>query len=60
MSVGIGALNMGDFAAIYAHVKGTALLTDYARDCADYNGDGRINMGDVGSLYAKIKSFGIM
>ena len=58
--VGIGALNMGDFAAIYAHVKGTALLTDYARDCADYNGDGRINMGDVGSLYAKIKSFGIM
>jgi hypothetical protein len=54
--VGIGTLNMGDFAAIYAHVKRTAVLSGYARDCADFDGNGVVNIGDVAGLYAKIRN----
>ena len=54
--VGIGALNMGDFAAIYAHVKRTVVLTGYALDCADFDGNGAANMGDVAGIYAQIRS----
>ena len=56
--VGIGDLNMGDFAAIYAHIRGTSSLTGYAQACADFDGNGSVNMGDVSALYARIRNAG--
>lgn len=54
--VGIGDINIGDVAKIYAHAKGTSILEGYALACADVNGDGRVNVGDVAKLYARIKN----
>lgn len=53
--VGLGDLNIGDVANIYAHARGHATLTGYAKDCADVNGNGKVNVGDVAMLYAKIR-----
>ena len=53
--VGIGKLNIGDVASIYAHARGHSILTGYAKDCADVSGDGKINVGDVARAYAKIR-----
>lgn len=50
------SLNMGDMSALYAHIRGTRKLVDYALLCADHNGDGMINMGDVVSLYAFLRT----
>lgn len=52
---GNGKVNIGDVAKLYAHVKGTASLTDYALVCADISGNGKINVGDTASLYGKIR-----
>lgn len=51
-----GQINMGDISRIYAHTRGTALITDdYALKCADASQDGQINMGDVSRTYAHIR-----
>lgn len=53
---GDGALNIGDTAKIYSHIRGSARLTDdYALDCADVSGDGRLNLGDIARVYAHIR-----
>jgi hypothetical protein len=47
---------MGDVAKLYAHIKGTNILTDENDiDRCDITGDGNVNMGDVAKLYAHIK-----
>ena len=52
---GDGNVNMGDISRIYAHVKGSVLLTDSAvLATADVTGDGNINMGDVSRLAAHV------
>lgn len=52
---GDGNVNMGDISKIYAHVKGSVLLTDSdALAIADITGDGNINMGDVSRLAAHV------
>lgn len=53
---GEGVVNMGDVSMLYAHVRGTGVLTDpkvLAR--CDITGEGRINMADVSGLYAHIR-----
>lgn len=50
---GDGKVNMGDVARIYAHIKGSTLLTDPdALAAADVSGDGKINLGDTSRLLA--------
>jgi hypothetical protein len=50
---GDGEVNMGDVSAVYAHVRGTALLSDSVRlAMADVSRDGQINMGDVSKIIA--------
>ena len=52
---GIGSANMGDISIMYAHIKGTVLITDeYKLLVADVSGDA-LNMGDFAALYAHIK-----
>ena len=53
---GDGKINIGDAARIYAHIRGSSLLTDYALACADYSGDGTVNVGDTAKLYSFIRS----
>lgn len=53
---GDGKINIGDTARIYAHIRGSSLLTDYALACADYSGDGTVNVGDTAKLYAFIRN----
>lgn len=51
-----GNVNMGDVSKLYAHIKGTSVLTDENDiDRCDVTGDGNVNMGDVSKLYAHIK-----
>jgi hypothetical protein len=51
-----GNVNIGDVARLYAHIKGTSLLTDEnVTDLCDITGDGKVNIGDVAKLYAHIK-----
>lgn len=52
---GDGRVNMGDVSKLYAHIKGTNMLTGVTLFMADISDDGRINMGDVSKLYAHIK-----
>ena len=52
---GDGRINVADTGKVYAHVKGTAELTDYAFACADVSGDGKINVADTGRIYAHVK-----
>ena len=51
---GDGRVNAGDHSKLYAHIRKTSLLTDYALLCADVTGDGKINAGDHSRLYAHI------
>lgn len=51
---GEGAVNMADVAKLYAHIKGTTLLTTGLDRC-DITGEGKINMADISKLYAHIK-----
>lgn len=52
-TTGDGKVNMADVAKLYAHIRGTSLLTSPA-DLAhcDITGEGRINLSDVAKLYA--------
>ena len=53
---GEGKVNMGDVAKLYAHIRGTSVLTDEnGLDRCDITGEGKVNMGDVAKLYAHIK-----
>lgn len=52
---GDGRINIADTSKVYAHVKGTGELTDYAFDCGDVTGDGRINIADTSKNYAHVK-----
>lgn len=53
---GEGKVNMGDVAKLYAHIKGTSILTEETGlDRCDITGEGKVNMGDVAKLYAHIK-----
>ena len=55
-ATGEGAVNMGDVSAVYAHIRGTTLLTDpVLLAMADVTGDGSINMGDVSSIIAHVR-----
>ena len=57
---GDGRINMGDVSKLYAHIKGTNILTGDTLFVADISGDGRINMGDVSKLYAHIKGTNLL
>lgn len=48
---GDGRINTADTSKLYAHVKGTVLLEDYAFACGDVSGDGRINVADTSKVY---------
>ena len=54
---GDGKVNTADVGRLYAHVRGTRLLTDdYALSCGNVAGtDATINTADVGRLYAHVK-----
>lgn len=53
---GEGTVNMADVARLYAHIKGTGILSEEnGADRCDLNGDGQVNMSDVSRLYAHIK-----
>ena len=54
---GDGKVNIGDAGKLYAHVRGSVLLTDAtALFQADITGDGNINMGDVAKIYAQVRA----
>ena len=57
---GDGRVNMGDVSKLYAHIKGTNMLTGVTLFTADISDDGRINMGDVSKLYAHIKGTNLL
>ena len=58
---GDGRINIGDTSRVFAHVKGTALITDdYLLDCADVTGDGRINIGDTSRIFAHVKGTNLL
>lgn len=57
---GDGRVNMGDVSKLYAHIKGTNMLTGVTLFMADISDDGRINMGDVSKLYAHIKETNLL
>ncbi len=58
---GDGVINMGDIALLYAHIRGTQLLTDdYAKACADAAGNGKLNMGDISKIYAHIRGTNLL
>ena len=58
---GDGRINVGDTGRVFAHVKGSALITDdYLLDCADVTGDGRINIGDTSRIFAHVKGTGLL
>ena len=52
---GDGRVNVADTSKVYTHVKGGALLTDYAFACADVDGNGRINVADTSKVYSHVK-----
>lgn len=53
---GDGKVNMGDAARLYAHIRGTSLITDPATlAVADTSGDGKINLGDTARILAHAK-----
>ena len=49
-------LNMGDVSNIYAYIRSTKKLSDYAVLCADYTGDGTVNVGDVVMVYSFLRN----
>ena len=53
---GDGKVNMGDVAKLYAHIRGTSVLTEEnGLNRCDISGDGKVNIGDVAKLYAHIR-----
>ena len=57
---GDARINMGDVSKLYAHIKGTNMLTGVTLFMADISGDGQINMGDLSMLYAHIKGTNLL
>ena len=59
---GDGKVNTADVGRLYAHVRGTRLLTDdYALSCGNVAGtDATINTADVGRLYAHVKGTSVL
>ena len=53
---GDNKINIGDAARIYAHVRGSTVLTGYGVSCADYSEDGTVNVGDTAKLYSFIRN----
>jgi hypothetical protein len=53
---GEGTVNMADVATLYAHIKGTKILSaENGLARCDITADGKINMADMSALYAHIK-----
>ena len=52
---GDGKLNIADTAKIYAHVKDSNPLTDYAFACGDVDGNGKVNVADTSKAYSHVK-----
>lgn len=53
---GDGKVNTADVSKLYAHVKGSDVLTaETDLRCCDITGEGMINMADVSRLYAHVK-----
>jgi hypothetical protein len=53
---GDGKVNMGDAARLYAHIRGTSLITAPAiLAVADTSGDGKLNLGDTARILAHAK-----
>ena len=52
---GDGRVNVADTSKVYSHVKGTALLTDYAFTCADVDSNGKLNVADTSKVYSHVK-----
>lgn len=50
-----GAINIGDVAIIYSHVRLSSTLSGYALQCADYNNDGEVNITDTAAVYAYVR-----
>lgn len=56
---GGGQINIGNVARIYAHARGTTILTDSSQLFkADVTNDGKVNIGDVAKLYAYCRGIG--
>lgn len=52
---GDGSVNVGDTAAIFAHLRQSTLITDeYLLLCADATEDGKLNMGDTARIFAHV------
>ena len=55
-ATGDGKVNTIDVNRVYAHAKGTNLLTGYALECANVIGTGNtVNTIDVDRIYAHVK-----
>ena len=53
---GDGNVNMGDISKLYAHIRGTAPITDaYQLLCGNATDDNTVNMGDISAIYSHIK-----
>ena len=52
---GDGRVNVADTSKVYSHVKGSALLSDYAFECADVDGNGKLNVADTSKVYSHVK-----
>ena len=58
---GDGKVNTIDVNRVYAHVKGTNLLTGYAFSCANVIGTGEtVNTIDVNRIYAHVKGTNLL
>ena len=53
---GDGRINVADTSRAYSHVRGSAVLEDYAVACANMNGDTRLNVADVSKLYSLVRN----
>ena len=51
---------MKDWNSVYAHINKTELLTEYALQCGDVNGDGTVNMKDWKRIYDHINKTEIL
>ena len=60
-ATGDGKVNTIDVNRVYAHVKGTNLLTGYALSCANVIGTGdTVNTIDVNRIYAHVKGTNLL
>ena len=58
---GDGKVNVADTSKVYAHIRGSSLITDeYVLARADVNGDGQINVADTAMIYAHVKGTALL